>query len=140
MRTHIDTTSIRKFTIMHPDLMSTAENATSDRNPEEGGSLDQDEDEEDIGHLWDGALSIASNVVANAFESSRLSDLKYITHGGYNHVWLVVYSTVCDLPVLCPRIGIDCLSGYVLRRLPGEEVHTSHFEGSAFTPTVSDPT
>lgn len=55
------------------------------------------EDEEDIGNLRDGALSIASNVIADVFKSSRLSGLEYMTHGGYNHVWLVVYSTVCDL-------------------------------------------
>lgn len=58
---------------------------------------DEDKEEEDIGHLQDGAISIASNVIADVFESSRLSGLEYITHGGYNHVWLVVYSTVCDL-------------------------------------------
>lgn len=58
---------------------------------------DEYKEEEDIGHLQDGAISIASNVIADVFESSHLSDLEYITCGGYNHVWLVVYSTVCDL-------------------------------------------
>ncbi|OJJ87362.1 phosphotransferase family protein [Aspergillus glaucus CBS 516.65] len=87
---------LQKDRILHkaPNQVITA--PPSDRNPEEeGDSLNEDEDkeEEDIGHLQDRAISIASNVIADVFESSRLSGLEYITCGGYNHVWLVVYST-----------------------------------------------
>lgn len=81
-----------------PDQILTA--PPSGRKPEEeGGSYyeDEDKEEENIGRLQDGAMSIASHVIADVFKSSRLSGLEYMTCGGYNHVWLVVYSTVCDL-------------------------------------------
>ena len=54
-------------------------------------------DEKDMGNLRDGAISIASNVIADVFKSSRLSGLEYITHGWHNHVFSVVYWTVRDL-------------------------------------------
>ena len=54
-------------------------------------------DEKDMGNLRDGAISIASNVIADVFKSSRLSGLEYITHGWYNQVFSVVYWTVRDL-------------------------------------------
>lgn len=58
----------------------------SDRNPdEETGSSNEDGDEEDIGDLWDGAISIASNVIVNVFKSSRLQlELLSVTLGHLN--------------------------------------------------------
>lgn len=67
-----------------PDQVTAA--PQNDRNPdEETGSSNEDDDEEDIGNLRDGAISIASNVIANVFKSSRLYlELLSVTLGQLN--------------------------------------------------------
>jgi hypothetical protein len=62
--------------------------------PREGTSEGEDEEEEDIERLRDGAMKVATRVVAETYESNHLSSLEYVARGGYNHVWLVTYSMV----------------------------------------------
>ena len=71
---------------------------------EEDYSLEEEEEQEDVEETRKKVLPVARRAVYKTDESSKLLNLEFLAQGGYHHVWLVTFLTICVIIILYKKM------------------------------------